>query len=101
MPRTSPKFHYSSMTKKKAGVVLILESMKDRKYWIRLKTTLEHFNLPIDTWAVGNAAYQLFAGSKAFVVYFEDFDSEKLSLDVQNEDTTLMFSRKVEYSTTK
>ena len=49
--------HYSSMTKKKAGVVLILESMKDRKYWIRLNTTIEHFNLPIDTWAVGNAAY--------------------------------------------
>ncbi len=36
--------HYSSMTKKKAGVVLILESMKDRKYWIRLKNTIEHFN---------------------------------------------------------
>ena len=49
--------HYSSMTKKKAGVVLILESMKDRKYWIRLKTTIEHFNFPIDTWAVGKAAY--------------------------------------------
>jgi hypothetical protein len=49
--------HYSSMTKKKAGVVLILETMKDRKYWIRLKTTIEHFNLPIETWAVGNAAY--------------------------------------------
>ncbi len=49
--------HYSSMTKKKAGIVLILETMKERKYWIRLKTTIEHFNLPIDTWAVGNAAY--------------------------------------------
>ena len=49
--------HYSSMTKKKAGVVLILESMKDRKYWIRLKTTIEHFNLPIDIWSIGNAAY--------------------------------------------
>ena len=41
--------HYSSMTKKKAGVVLILETMKDRKYWIRLKNTIEHFNLPIET----------------------------------------------------
>ncbi len=49
--------HYSSMTKKKAGVVLILESMKDRKYWIRLNTTIEHFDLPIDTWNVGKAAY--------------------------------------------
>ena len=49
--------HYSSMTKKKAGIVLILESMKDRMYWIRLKKTIEHFDLPIDTWNVGNAAY--------------------------------------------
>jgi hypothetical protein len=35
----------------------ILETMKDRKYWIRLNTAIEHFNLPIDTWNVGNAAY--------------------------------------------
>ena len=39
------------------GIVLILESMKDRKYWIRLNTTIEHFNLPIDTWDVGSAVY--------------------------------------------
>jgi hypothetical protein len=32
--------------------------MKDRKYWIRLKTTIEHFDLPIDIWNVGNAANQ-------------------------------------------
>jgi hypothetical protein len=49
--------YYSLQPGKKAGVVLILESMKDRKYWIRLNTTIEHFNLPIDTWNVGNAAY--------------------------------------------
>ena len=49
--------HYSIHTKKKAGIVLILENKKDRKYWIRLNTTIEHFNLPIDTWNVGNAAY--------------------------------------------
>jgi hypothetical protein len=44
------------MTKKKAGIVLILETMKDRKYWFRLNTTIEHFNLPIDTWTVGDEA---------------------------------------------
>jgi hypothetical protein len=44
-------------TEKKAGIVLILETMKDRKYWIRLNITIEHFNLPIDTWNIGNAAY--------------------------------------------
>ncbi len=49
--------YYSLQPGKKAGVVLILESMKDRKYWIRLKTTIEHFNLPIDTWSIGDAAY--------------------------------------------
>jgi len=35
----------------------ILETMKDRKYWIRLNTTIENFNLPIDVWNVGDAAY--------------------------------------------
>jgi hypothetical protein len=49
--------YYSLQTKKKAGIVLILETMKDRKYWIRLNTTIEHFNLPIDTWPIGNSAY--------------------------------------------
>jgi hypothetical protein len=27
-----------------------------RKYWIRLNTTIEDFNLPIDIWCVGSAA---------------------------------------------
>jgi len=49
--------YYSQQPGKKAGIVLILENKKDRKYWIRLKTTIEHFNLPIETWAVGKAAY--------------------------------------------
>ena len=49
--------YYSIQTKKKAGIVLILETMKDRKFWIRLNTIIEHFKLPIDTWSVGDAAY--------------------------------------------
>jgi hypothetical protein len=49
--------YYSMQTKKKPGIVLILEKIKDRKYWIRLNTTIEHFNLQIDTWSVGNTAY--------------------------------------------
>ncbi len=49
--------YYSLQTKKKPGVVLILETMKDKKYWIRLNTTIELFNLPIDTWRIGNASY--------------------------------------------
>jgi len=46
--------YYAIQTGKRAGIVLILETMKDKKYWIRLNTTIEHFSLPIDTWCVGN-----------------------------------------------
>jgi len=49
--------HYSLLTEKKAGIVLILETIKDRKYWIRMNTTIEHHNLPIETWNIGNASY--------------------------------------------
>ncbi|MGD8334178.1 MAG: hypothetical protein PVG52_06400 [Desulfobacterales bacterium] len=49
--------YYSIQTGKKAGIVLILENMKDQKYWIRLNTTIQHFNIPIDTWNVGKATY--------------------------------------------
>jgi hypothetical protein len=49
--------YYAIQTGKKAGIVLILETLQDRKYWIRLKTTIEHFNLPIDTWRMGNTEY--------------------------------------------
>jgi hypothetical protein len=31
--------------------------LRDRKYWIRLNTTIQQFSLPIDIWAVGKAAY--------------------------------------------
>ena len=47
----------NKLTNQLLNDTLILETMKDRKYWIRLKTTIENFNLPIDTWNVGNAAY--------------------------------------------
>jgi hypothetical protein len=49
--------YYSLQTDKRSGIVLTLETMKDRIYWIRLNTTIQHFNLPIDTWTVGKAAY--------------------------------------------
>lgn len=42
--------YYSLQTGKRAGIVLILEKQTDRKYWIRLNSTIKHFNLPIDTW---------------------------------------------------
>ena len=49
--------YYALQTGKKAGIVLILESAKDRKYWIRLNSTVQHFNLLIDTWKIGNASF--------------------------------------------
>jgi hypothetical protein len=48
--------YYLLQTEKRAGIVLILETMKGRKYWIRLNATTQHFNLPIDTWNVGKAS---------------------------------------------
>ncbi|UCD31997.1 MAG: hypothetical protein JSV38_14735 [Desulfobacterales bacterium] len=51
--------YYALQTGKRAGIVLMLVNLKDRKYyWIRLNTTIQHFNMPIDTRRVGNAAYR-------------------------------------------
>lgn len=45
--------YYSLQTGKRAGIVLILEDQQDRVYWLRLNSTIKHFNLPIDTWSIG------------------------------------------------
>lgn len=45
--------YYGLQTGKKPGVVLIIESPNDRKYWIRMNSTIEHFKLPIDTYQEG------------------------------------------------
>lgn len=44
--------YYALQTGKRAGIVLILENPKDRKYWLRLNSTIVHFRLPVDTWAM-------------------------------------------------
>jgi hypothetical protein len=49
--------YYALQTGKRPGIVLILETMKDRKYWIRLNSTVEHFGLPIDTWNIDNTLH--------------------------------------------
>jgi hypothetical protein len=49
--------YYALQTGKKPGIVLILELVKDLKYWIRLNSTIQHFNMPINTWNVGKATY--------------------------------------------
>jgi hypothetical protein len=48
---------YALQTSKESGIVLILERIKDRKHWIRLNTTIQHFELPIDTWSAGERSY--------------------------------------------
>jgi len=37
-------------TGKKAGISLILEFPKDRKFFIRLNSTIQHFSLSVDNW---------------------------------------------------
>ena len=49
--------HYSRLTGKRPGIVLILESPTDKKYWHKLNKTIEHFKLHIDTWSIGEGAY--------------------------------------------
>ncbi len=45
--------YYGLQTGKKAGIVLIIETESDRKYWLRLNSTILHYDLPIDTWLTG------------------------------------------------
>lgn len=47
---------YALQTDKRPGVVLVIESVEDRRYWYRLNTFIREFNLPIDTWATGKGA---------------------------------------------
>jgi hypothetical protein len=42
--------YYSSESGKKAGIVLIIKEKKDLEYWKQLNSTIQHFQLPIDTW---------------------------------------------------
>ncbi|MCP4751214.1 MAG: hypothetical protein GY866_09990 [Proteobacteria bacterium] len=44
--------YYSLQTGKKAGILLIVDDPKERRFWIRLNSTIEHFKLPIDTWMI-------------------------------------------------
>lgn len=48
--------YYSLQTGKRAGIVLIIETTDDRRYWYRLNSVIQQFKLPIDTWAIGEGA---------------------------------------------
>ena len=45
-------FWYAIQTGKKAGILMILERPNENKYWIRLNTVIQTYELPIDTWRV-------------------------------------------------
>ena len=44
--------HYSRMTGKRAGILLIMLSPKDQKYLDQLLNVIDHFNLPIDVFTI-------------------------------------------------
>lgn len=41
---------YGLQTGKRPGIVLLIETPTDRKYFLRMNSTIDHFKLPIDTW---------------------------------------------------
>ena len=41
---------YAFETNKKAGIVLILRKQSDNKYWIKLNSIIDYYNLPVDVW---------------------------------------------------
>ena len=45
--------NYAMQFNKKAGILLILESPKDYKYYVRLNSIIKHFKLPISVWKIG------------------------------------------------
>lgn len=47
--------HYALQTNKRAGILLIIESPKDRKYWERLNRVIKTYNLPIEVWTIGDS----------------------------------------------
>jgi hypothetical protein len=48
--------HYSLVAKRRAGILLILESPDDRRYWERLNRLINNYDLPIDVWTIGEGA---------------------------------------------
>jgi len=42
--------HYARMTGENAGILLIVEDAKDKKYLSRLEKVIDHHNLPINVW---------------------------------------------------
>jgi hypothetical protein len=52
--------HYGRMTGKKPGIVLILESDSDIKYWDRLLFDVSYWLVPVDLWSYGAGMDNIF-----------------------------------------
>ena len=50
--------HYSRLTGKDAGILLILKDQSDRNYLSRLRDNIHYFDLPIQVWTIDAADYQ-------------------------------------------
>ncbi len=59
--------NFSSLLNKKAGILLIIKSVNQYKYWYKLNNLINRFNLPIDVWK------------------YEDFDSILFQNDISNQ----------------
>lgn len=42
--------HYSLLSGKKPGIVLIIENKSDIRNWLKLNVVIDHYRLPIKTW---------------------------------------------------
>jgi hypothetical protein len=45
--------HYAMQAYRQAGIVLILETAEDLRFWLRLKAIILYFDLPINVWMIG------------------------------------------------
>jgi len=70
MGRVCPRqaLYYSLQMGKRAGIVLILETPKDRKYFIRMNSTIQHFNFPVDNWEIRESNF--YSGSSVTTFKF-------------------------------
>ena len=50
--------HYSRLTGKDAGILLVLKDKSDRKYATRLRENIAYFKLPITVWTIDAADYR-------------------------------------------
>ncbi|MBF0102819.1 MAG: hypothetical protein HQK77_18105 [Desulfobacterales bacterium] len=73
--------HYSIMTAKKAGIVLILEEEFDEIYLDRLLSIIEKRNLSIDVWAM--KSYPVPDDDPLFFEYSKESDIPSLSMDLR------------------